>query len=125
VAQARSVVDQIVSLAGTNDRRLADLYADDAVLREKHRFENGKVGEVTMPAPRYKATIRGRAARGPKGAAVVKYNNCEYAEQGSRVVVGCDVAEGADEARHTERLIVGPNSEGKWVIFEQYWDRSH
>jgi len=42
VAQARSVIDQIVSLTGANDRRLADLYVDDAVLRERHRFENGK-----------------------------------------------------------------------------------
>src|SRR3569832_544400 len=41
-----------------NDPGVADLYTDDAVIRNKRFYPDGRMREMTIPAPQYKQLIR-------------------------------------------------------------------
>src|SRR5688500_4725614 len=43
---------------GRFDPAVADLYADDAVIRNKRTYPDGQVREMTLPAPKYRELLR-------------------------------------------------------------------
>ena len=93
-AVARQLFEQYVALGHAYDARLADLYSDDAVIRNKRTYPTGEVRELTMPAARYKTLIR-EAMRVAK-------------------------ARGERNKNYTSpiSLLVGPSA-GNWLIYEE------
>lgn len=57
-AEARAVFDQYVALEAGFDPAVADLYADDAVIRNTRRQVDGTSETRTLPARTYKELIR-------------------------------------------------------------------
>lgn len=55
---ARQLFEQYVALGHAYDARLAALYSDDAVIRNKRTYPTGEVRELTMPAAHYKTLMR-------------------------------------------------------------------
>src|SRR5690349_12995104 len=55
---AKSLFDSYVQRERGFDPAVADLYADDAVIRNRRRYPDGQVRELTLPAHQYKALIR-------------------------------------------------------------------
>src|SRR4051794_13379872 len=56
--QAKSLFARFVQLEQSYDPRVADLYADDAVIKAKRMYPTGEIREVTFPASKYKQLIR-------------------------------------------------------------------
>ena len=54
---ARQLFEQYVALGHAYDPTIADLYADDAFIKNKRTYPTGEVRELTMPAGKYKALI--------------------------------------------------------------------
>ena len=61
-ADARAKAEQLwaryVALEQAFDPAVADLYADDAVIRNRRTYPTGEVREATVPAAQYKLLVR-------------------------------------------------------------------
>ncbi len=82
-------LSRFVDLEQAYDTRVADLYADDAVITNKRHYPTGEVRELTFPAPKYKALIRQAMplakGRGDRNT----YSRCTYEPQDGRVRITC------------------------------------
>src|SRR5262245_35992529 len=85
VDAAKRLFEQYVALGHAYDARLADLYADEATIRNKRTYPTGEVREMTVPAPDYKAVLRQvmplARTRGDRSA----YSEVRYIREGERV----------------------------------------
>src|SRR5215210_6431303 len=58
LGEAKALFTRFVQLEQAYDSRVADLYADDAVIKAKRVYPTGEVREMTFAAPKYKQLIR-------------------------------------------------------------------
>jgi len=52
-AKAERLLERYIALEAAFDPAVADLYADDAVIRNRRTYPTGEVHEVTAPAAQY------------------------------------------------------------------------
>lgn len=119
VAAAQQLFERYVRLGEAFDPALADLYADDATIRNKRTYPTGEVRELSLPAPQYKALLRAAMpmakARGDRST----YLDVRYVPEGEGVRI---VA-----TRHSElkryasplSLLLKPDANGQWRIAEE------
>jgi len=119
VEQAKTFFARFVQLERAYDPAVADMYADDAVIRNKRTYPSGEVRELTFPAQPYKQLIR-RAipvarARGDRS----RYTQCAYAPDGPRVRITCSRYSQLKQYTSPYSLVVGPGRSGQWQILEE------
>jgi hypothetical protein len=118
-AVARQLFEQYIALGQAYDARLADLYADAAVIRNKRTYPTGEVRELTMPAPRYKTLIREAMpiakARGDRNT----FSNVRYTSEGARVRIHASRFSELKNYTSPISLLVGPSPTGTWLIYEE------
>ena len=116
---AKQLFEQYVTLGHAYDSGVADLYSDDALIKNKRTYPSGKVRELTMPAGDYKALIRQAMplakARGDRST----YSNVKYAAEGSRVRITASRFSELKNYTSPISLLVGPSANGRWVIYEE------
>jgi hypothetical protein len=119
VEQARTFFARFVQLERAYDTGVADLYADDAVIRNKRTYANGEVRDVTFPAPQYKQLIRQAIpvarARGDRS----RYTQCAYEPDGTRVRITCSRYSELKRYTSPYTVLVGPGRSGQWQILEE------
>src|SRR5262245_27678728 len=75
---AKKLFDRYVALEHAFDPAMADLYDDNAVIKNRRTYPTGQVRELSLPAPKYKELIRASMpaakARGDKST----YSDCTY-----------------------------------------------
>ena len=119
VEEATAFFRRFVEMEQAYDARVADLYADSAVIRNKRRYPTGEVRELTFPAPKYKALI-GLAmplakSRGDRST----YSRCTYEPQDGRVRITCSRYSELKKFTSPYTLVVGPDHSGAWQIWEE------
>ena len=116
---ARQLFEQYVALGHAYDPALAELYADDASIKNTRTYPTGEVRELTIPAPKYKALIRQALpvarARGDRST----FSDVSYAAEGSRVRIRASRFSELKKYRSPITLLVGPSPTGKWLIYEE------
>jgi ketosteroid isomerase-like protein len=119
VDKAKALFNKYVALEHAFDAAVADLYADDAVIKNKRTYPTGQVREVTFPAPQYKAVLRQAMPLAKQAGDTSRYSDCKYSAEAERIRVTC--------TRYSERkkysspisLLVGRAPKGEWLIFEE------
>ncbi len=119
IDKARALFKQYVDLEHAFDVTVADLYSDDALIKNKRTYPTGQVREMTFPAPQYKALIRQAMPLAKQAGDTSTYTDCKYTPEAARVRITC--------TRYSERkkysspisLLVGAGKNGKWLIFEE------
>ena len=116
---ARQLFEQYVALGHAYDPAIADLYADDAFIKNKRTYPTGEVRELTMPAGKYKALIRQAMplakARGDRNT----FSDVSYAPEGSRVRIRASRFSELKKYTSPITLLVGPSANGQWLIYEE------
>ena len=116
---ARRLFEQYVALGHAYDPGIAELYADDAFIKNTRTYPTGEVRELTIPAPKYKALIRQALpvarARGDRST----FFDVSYAAEGSRVRIRASRFSELKKYRSPITLLVGPSPTGKWLIYEE------
>jgi hypothetical protein len=116
---AKRLFAQYVALGHAYDPGVAELYADDALIKNKRAYATGQVRELTLPAAKYKALLRQvmplAKARGDRST----YSEVSYASEGERVRI--QAARFSELKNYTSpiSLLVGPSPGGKWLIYEE------
>ena len=117
---ARALFARFVQLEQAYDPRVADVYADDAVITNKRTYPNGEVRDVTFPPQKYKQLIRQALpvarARGDRST----YTQCVYEPQGPRVRITCARYSELKKYSSPYTLVVGPSASGRWQILEEH-----
>ena len=116
---ARQLFEQYVTLGHAYDSSVADLYADDAVIRNKRTYPTGQVRELTMPAESYKALIRQAMPLAKTRGDRSTFSNVKYAAEGSRVRITASRFSELKQYTSPLSLLVGPAANGKWLIYEE------
>jgi hypothetical protein len=122
-ADARAKADQLwnryVALEAAFDPTVADLYADDAVIRNRRTYPTGEVREATVPAAQYKLLVRTAIPLAKARNDISRYSGCTYAAEGARVRILCARFSVLKNYTSPISLLVGPGPAGSWLIFEE------
>ena len=118
-AKAEQVLARYVALEHSFDSAIADLYADDAVIRTKRRYSTGEVRDLTIAAADYKALIRKTIPLAKSRGDISRYSGCAYAPDCARVRIGCTRYSELRGYSSPISLLVGPGPGGAWLIFEE------
>jgi len=122
-ADARAKAEQLwaryIALEAAFDPALADLYSDDAVIRNRRTYPTGEVREATVPAPQYKALVRQATPLAKARNDVSRYSSCTYAAEGARVRIACARYSALKDYTSPISLLVGPGAASGWLIFEE------
>jgi hypothetical protein len=116
---AKQLFAQYVALEQAYDQSIADLYADDALIKTRRRAPMGEAREVTIPAPKYKTMLRELApvakARGDRST----YSDVTYTPEGDFVRINAWRFFGSKKAPSPISLQVARSPGGQWLIYEE------
>jgi hypothetical protein len=84
IPEARALFERYVTLEQQFDPLVADLYSDEAVIKNKRTYPTGQVREMTLPARQYKDLIRKAMPLAKERGDTSSYSECAYSEEGSR-----------------------------------------
>jgi predicted DCC family thiol-disulfide oxidoreductase YuxK len=116
---AKQLFEQYVALGRAFDPGVADLYADDAVIRNKRTYPTGEVREFALPAPSYKALLREAMPFARERGDRSTFSDVSYKAEGDRVRIRA--SRFSELKRYTSPIsfLVGPSPSGKWLIYEE------
>lgn len=121
---ARQLFARYVALEAAFDPALAELYSDRAVIRVR-RYDNGAFRDVTIPAPRYKQSIRSALPVAKSRNDVNRYSEVSFAAEGpSRVRIAATRYSVLKRYASAIRLVVAPDN-GQWAIVEESSESMH
>lgn len=116
---AKTLFDRYVQLESEFDPALADLYADNAVIKNTRRYPDGQVRELSIPAPQYRDLIRAAVpvakARGDRSS----YSDVAFVEESGGVRITGTRFSHLKRYSSPISLLVAPNASGRWLIQEE------
>ena len=118
-AKAERLLERYIALEAAFDPAVADLYADDAVIRNRRTYPTGEVREATVPVAQYKALIRQAIPLAKAQNDISRYSGCVYTAAGPRVRIACARFSTLKNYTSPITLLVGPGPDGAWLIFEE------
>jgi len=118
IPEARALFERYVTLEQQFDPLVADLYSDEAVIKNKRTYPTGQVREMTLPARQYKDLIRKAMPLAKERGDTSSYSECAYSEEGARVRITCKRFSTLKKYTSPISLLVGPTP-GGWLIFEE------
>jgi hypothetical protein len=116
---AKSLFERYGALEAAFDPAVADLYADDALIKNKRTYPTGEVRELTMPAKQYKQLVRQSMPIAKARGDYSKYSDVTYAEEGSGVRIAAKRYSVLKQYSSPLSLLVTPDETGKWSIREE------
>jgi hypothetical protein len=115
---ARELFGRYVALERGFDPALAQLYAEDAVIRNRRTYPSGEVRERTLTAAQLRQLIRLAMpiakARGDSNS----YSDCGYAAEARGVRITCQRFSRLKQYSSPLSLLVAPTAQRQWLIVE-------
>ena len=116
---AQELWEAYVDLGTGFDPSLADLYADNAVIRNIRRYPDGRTQALQMTGAEYKALIRRAMPLARKRGDVDVYSDVQFEELGDRTRITATRYSTLKKYRAPHKLIVGNPDGGRWKILEE------
>ena len=117
---AKQFFAQYLALEQAYDPNVADLYADDALIKTRHKPPMGDAREVTIPAQEYKTLLRQHMPVAQTRGDRSSYANVTYTQEGALVRI--DASRLAEPRKNASpiTLRVGQSTSGRWFIYEEW-----
>jgi hypothetical protein len=116
---ARALFERYVTLEAKFDPAVADLYADDALIRNTRRYPDGQVKTIELPAPQYKALVVTAMPLAKAKNDRSRYTKVTYAAEGANVRIRARRYSLLKKYTSPVSLLVGPGEDGTWVVREE------
>ena len=117
---ATQLFAQYIALERAYDPGVADLYADDALIKTRRKPPMGDPRDETIPAPEYKALLRqlmqAAKVRGDRSI----YSNVTYTPEGQFVRIDASRVSGPSKRVSPLNLLVGRSPSGRWLIYQEF-----
>lgn len=117
--QAKELFERYGALEASFDPAVADLYADDALIRNKRTYPTGEVRELTMPAPQYKQLLRQSMPLAKARGDSSTYSDVTFVEEGIGVRITAKRYSILKQYYSPISLLVAPDATGKWSVREE------
>lgn len=116
---AKQLFAQYVALERAYDPSVADLYAEDALIKIRRKAPMGDPFDVIIPAAKYKTQLRELAPAAEVRGDRSSYSGVTYTPEGGFVRInGSRVSEPGKHASPIS-LLVGRSPDGRWLIYEE------
>jgi hypothetical protein len=119
IKAARTLFSKYVALEHAFDPAIADLYSDDALIRNKRTYPTGQVRELTLPAPQYKELLRKTMPLARGRGDTSEYSDCAYKPEARGVRIECQRYSNLKKYTSPISLLVGAGAQGQWLIIEE------
>ena len=119
IFKAEKLFEQYVLLEHTFDSGAADLYSDNAVIRNKRRYPTGQVRELSLPAQKYKELVRSSMPIAKLRGDTNSYSEVNYFIEGEGVRINAVRFSELKKYSSPISLLVKPSQSGNWLIFEE------
>jgi hypothetical protein len=119
LVRAKQLFGRYVALEHAFDPTVADLYSDDAVIRNKRTYPTGQVRQLTIPAPKYKELLRASMPLAKARGDTSTYSDVRYVEEGKHVRIAATRFSNLKKYSSPISLLVGPSDAGGWLIYEE------
>jgi hypothetical protein len=119
LVKAKQIFAVYVQLEKAYSPVIADLYADNAVIKYKRVAPNGKATPFTIPASRYKQILRSGMPEARRKGYMSRYSEVTYTPEGGRVRIKATSYSVQKNYYSPLTLLVGPDGKGAWLIYEQ------
>jgi len=118
-AGAKELFGQYAKLERAFDPAVADLYSDQAVIRNKRNYPDGNVRTMELPAPKYKELIRGAMPTAKAMGDYSTYSDVTYAWEGQNIRVLATRYSELKKYSGQLSLLVAHQEGGAWLIIEE------
>lgn len=119
IRDAKIFWDKYDQLEREFDSAAADLYADDALIKNVRRYPNGTSREMVIDAPKYKGLIRAAMGLAKARGDTNQYSNFAYTVENGRVRIKVTRYSNLKKYESPLELLVGPDQNGQWLVFEE------
>ena len=119
VSDAKTIFTRYGNLEASFDSSLADLYSDDALIKNKRTYPTGQVREIVLPAPKYKQLIRTTMPLAKLRGDYSTYSDVKFEKEGSAVRVSAKRFSVLKKYYSPIYLLVAPTQSGNWLIIEE------
>ncbi|NNF95661.1 MAG: hypothetical protein HKM94_01880, partial [Halobacteria archaeon] len=117
--EAKTVFYRYVKLEHNFDPAVTDLYANDALIKNKRTYPTGQVKELTIPAPQYKALIQRVMPLAKVRGDTNSYTEVTFSEEGPGVRIRATRFSNLKKYSSPITLLVAPDASGQWLIREE------
>jgi len=114
-----AVFSRYVALERSFDPAAADLYCDNALIRNVRKYPDGQERTLELPAAKYKELIRTVMPAAKAKGDVSKYSNVVYAPEGPNIRITADRYSEMKKYTSPLSLLVGQCNGGDWAILEE------
>jgi len=119
IEEAKALFNQYVQAEKTFDTSVADLYAEDAVIKNKRTYPTGQVRELTMPATQYKALVRQAMPLAKLRGDTNTYSEVNFSKEGSKVRIRATRFSNLKKYSSPISLLVASDDSGRTLIYEE------
>jgi len=119
IEEAKALFNQYVQSEQSFDPDAAEMYADDAVIKNKRTYPTGQVRELTMPANQYKALIRQAMPLAKLRGDTNTYSEVSFSKEGSKVRIRATRFSNLKKYSSPISLLVSPDDTGRLLIYEE------
>ena len=119
VEEAKNLFERYMALERAFSPEVADLYADDALIKNKRTYATGPVREITIPASQYKAIIRQAMPLAKARGDTSSYTDVAYSKESNGVRIRAKRFSDLKKYSSPLSLLVGPDTSGQWQIREE------
>jgi hypothetical protein len=116
---ARELFGRYVALERRFDPALAQLYAEEAVIRNRRTYPDGEVRERTLTAPQLRQLIRLAMPIAKSRGDSNSYSDCSYAAEAHGVRITCQRFSRLKQYSSPLSLLVAPSPQRRWLILEE------
>lgn len=118
-AAARSIFEKFVVLEQAYDPAVADLYADNAIITNKRVYPFGRVRELTVPADKYKALIKGAMPLAKAKGDYSTYSDLTLTQEGNAVRIKGTRFSVLKKYESPFSMLFQQSADGTWKITEE------
>lgn len=119
IVAAKQFLAQYAALENAYDPALADLYADDAFIKQSRNMPMGEPRAITITGRKYKTLLRQNVAMAEARGDRSIYSYATFTREGDFIRI--------DASRYTElkkrsapfSIVVGPSPDGEWLIYQE------
>lgn len=116
--EATALFERYVALGAKFDPALADLYADDAVIKNTRHLADGTKREMALPAPAFKDLVRKAMPIAKQRGDTNKFSDVTFKAEGAAVRVTATRYSELKKYSSPLSLLVGKRDE-RWLIIEE------
>lgn len=119
INEAKDFFAEYIRLEHAFDPAIANLYANEAIIRNKRTYPTGQVRELSMPASKYKELLRASMPLAKQRGDTSTYTDISYSPERNGIRISADRYSELKNYHSPISILVKPTKSQAWLIYEE------